>query len=388
MRILIVNYEFPPIGGGAATATLFLAKSLLALGHEVCVLTSAIGDLPYRTVEDGIDVVRLSTLRKRKDRASILEMGSFGVSGLLALPNVVHRFKPDCAIIMFTIPCGHIGLALKKIWNIPYVVSLRGGDVPGFNPSVDRYHCYLRPFRRLILGSACAVVANSSGLAELSRETDPFHVVVIPNGVGCDFFRPSERDISTTSGFNFLFVGRFTSEQKNLARLLEEFATLNGAYSGQFLFHVVGDGPDREKLMSLAVQLGLEAIVIWHGWIDREKLRDLYKSSDCLVNVSLVEGMSNVILEAMASGLPVIASAVRGNTETVIHGESGLLFDLDHSDNLQKMLRYVLEDRDAALALGLRAREIAQTRFSWDSAAERYMALFYSHSKMENTDAV
>ena len=376
MRILIVNYEFPPIGGGAATATLFLAKSLLAIGHEVCVLTSAIEELPYRTVEDGIEVVRLSTLRKRKDRASILEMSSFAIAAMLRLPAVVRRFRPDCAIVMFTIPCGHIGLALKKIWNIPYVVSLRGGDVPGFNPSVDWYHSFLRPFRHMILGNACAVVANSTGLAELAHETDPFHIVVIPNGVDCHFFSPSERDMSVTHRFNFLFVGRFTSEQKNLAHLLKELASLNQNHSGQFLFHVVGDGPERENLMRLAVQLELEAIVIWHGWIDREKLRDLYKTSDCLVNVSLVEGMSNVILEAMASGLAVIASAVRGNTETVIHGESGLLFNLDHSDNLQQMLRYVLEDRDAARALGLRAREIAQTRFSWDSAAESYMALF------------
>ena len=381
MRILIVNYEFPPIGGGAATATLFLAKSLLARGHEVCVLTSAIDDLPYQTVEDGIEVVRLSTLRKRKDRAGILEMGSFAIAGMLGLPSVVRRFRPDCAIAMFTIPCGHIGLALKKIWNIPYVVSLRGGDVPGFNPSVNWYHSCLRPFRHMILGNACAVVANSTGLAELAHETDPFHVTVIPNGVDCHFFRPSERDKSVTHRFNFLFVGRFTSEQKNLARLLEELATLNRTYSGQFLFHVVGDGPERESLMRLALQLGLEAIVTWHGWIDREKLRDIYKSSDCLVNVSLVEGMSNVILEAMASGLPVIASAVRGNTETVIHGESGLLFDLGHSDNLQQMLRYVLEDRDAARVLGLRAREIAQTRFSWDSTAESYMAFFNSPTR-------
>ncbi|MEI7869570.1 MAG: glycosyltransferase family 4 protein [Candidatus Methylumidiphilus sp.] len=381
MRVLMVNYEFPPIGGGAATATLFLAKSVLAQGHEVCVLTGAIGDLRGWTLEDGIEVIRVPSLRKLKDRASILDMSSFALAGMLGLPFVVRRFMPDCAIVMFTIPCGHIGLALKKIWNIPYVVSLRGGDVPRFSPSVDRYHRYLRPFRHMILGSACAVVANSAGLAELAHETDPFHVVVIPNGVDCHFFRPSERDMSATHRFNFLFVGRFTSEQKNLARLLEELATLNRTYSGQFLFHVVGDGPERESLMRLALQLGLEAIVIWHGWIDREKLRDIYKSSDCLVNVSLVEGMSNVILEAMASGLPVIASAVRGNTETVIHGESGLLFDLGHSDNLQQMLRYVLEDRDAARVLGLRAREIAQTRFSWDSTAESYMAFFNSPTR-------
>jgi len=381
MRILLVNYEFPPIGGGAATATFFLAKSLLAQGHQVCVMTSAIDDLPYRSVEEGIEVLRLPTLRKLKDRANILEMGSFSIMGLLRLPSIVGEFKPNCAIVMFSIPCGHIGLALNKFWNIPYVISLRGGDVPHFNPSVDRFHRCLRPLRHMILGRACAVVANSVGLAKLSYETDPFDIVVIPNGVDCHFFRPSKRDMPATRYFNFLFVGRFSSEQKNLARLLEELATLNQSYPGQFLFQIVGDGPEKESLMRLAVQLGLENIVVWHGWIDRKNLQELYQSSDCLINASLVEGMSNVVLEAMASGLPVIASAVRGNTETVNHGESGLLFDLDRPDDFQKMLRHVLEDRDAARALGIRAREIAQARFSWDSAAESYMALFDSPAK-------
>ena len=124
----MVNHEFPPIGGGAATANYFLAKSLLSQGHVVCVLTSAIDDLPFRTVEEGVEVVRLRTLRKLKDRAGILEMTSFSIMGLLGLPSVVGKFRPDCAIVMFTIPCGHIGLALNKIWNIPYVISLRGGD--------------------------------------------------------------------------------------------------------------------------------------------------------------------------------------------------------------------------------------------------------------------
>jgi len=387
MRVLMVNYEFPPIGGGAATATLFLAKSLLAQGHEVCVLTGAIGDLRGWTLEEGIEVVRVPTFRKLKDRATIWEMGCFGFSGLLALPNVVHRFSPDCAIVMFTIPCGHIGLALKKIWGVPYIISLRGGDVPGHVPHIDAYHKLLRPLRQAVLANARAVVANSKGLAELSRETSPVSVEVIRNGVDCCYFQPVPGAVNKRRPYTFLFVGRFSNE-KMLSLLLDELAALRRTGTTQFILYIVGDGPEGPNLKHQSLQLGLEDVVIWHGWIDRERLRKIYQESDCLVNPSLYEGMSNAVLEAMASGLPVIASAVRGNTDIVIHEESGLLFDLNQSDGLQQVLRKVVDDRDAARSLGLRAREIAQTRFSWNSAAERYMTLFDSHSKMENTNAV
>jgi glycosyltransferase involved in cell wall biosynthesis len=387
MQVLMVNYEFPPIGGGAATATLFLAKSLLAQGHGVCILTSAIDNLRGWFLEDGIEVARIPTLRKLKDRASIWEMSSFSVSGLLALPKVLHRFKPDCAIIMFTIPCGHIGLALKNIWGIPYIISLRGGDVPGHQPHIDTYHKLLKPLRLAVLANARAVVANSKGLAELSRITNPVSVEVIRNGVDCHYFQPDSIADDKQRPYTFLFVGRFSNE-KMLSYLLDQLAVLRQTSTTHFILHIVGDGPEGINLKRQSTQLGLENVVVWHGWIDRERLREIYRKSDCLVNPSLYEGMSNAVLEAMASGLPVIASAVRGNTDTVIHEESGILFDLNQPDGLQQALRKVMGDQNASRTLGLRAREIAQTRFSWDSAAEQYMALFDSNSKMVNTDAV
>ncbi len=380
MRVLVVNYEYPPIGGGGATATLFLAKSWRAQGHDVCVLTSGIGWRVQQSVEEGIEVIRVPTLRKLKDRSNIFEMCSFAISGLLGLPFVVRRFKPNCAIVMFTIPCGHIGLALKKIWGLPYVILLAGGDVPGFVPEIDSYHKFLRHLRRAILSNACAVVANSDGLAQLSRKVDTIEVKVIPTGVDCHYFQPASEIATDAEPFRFLFVGRF-SNQKMLSRLLEELAVLRRESIKSFVLHVVGDGPDGFKLKNQAIQLGINDIVIWHGWVDRERLRQIYQESHCLVNSSLCEGMSNAVLEAMASGLPVIASAVLGNTDTIVHGESGLLFDPNQPNDIQQMFRIVMNDRDAARRLGCRAREIVQARFSSDSAAKKYIALFDSQAK-------
>ncbi|MCA1481944.1 hypothetical protein I6F37_44210, partial [Bradyrhizobium sp. NBAIM08] len=98
------------------------------------------------------------------------------------------------------------------------VVSLRGGDVPGTERSLERVHRWLRPVRRMVLAKARAVVANSPGLAQLSMRADPIAVQVIANGVDLETFSPAG---SPRAGeFRFLFVGRL-NEQKNVGMLLE-----------------------------------------------------------------------------------------------------------------------------------------------------------------------
>lgn len=382
MRVLIVNYEFPPIGGGAATATLHLGHALIRLGHEVCVLTSAFGNLRGESMEDGLRIRRVPALRRLADRASIREMSAFAVSGLLALPAIVRSFRPDRAIVMFTIPCGHIGLLLQKLRRVPYVVSLRGGDVPGHVPHLDGFHRALAPIRRAVLANATAVVANSEGLAALAMRSDAVEVEVIPNGVDCTYFIPCELPAEPGSRFAFLFVGRF-SREKNVDRLIEQIAMLPSEERDRVVLKIVGDGPLREELVRRASDLGVENRVTWLGWVDRARLQEIYRSSHCLVNPSSFEGMPNSVLEAMASGLPVVASAVRGNSETVVDGETGILFDLDRPEDFQSALRRLASDRELAHAMGARGRALALSRFSWDHAAERYMNLFEHRADAE-----
>ena len=91
-------------------------------------------------------------------------------------------------------------------------------------------------------------------------------------------------------------------------------------------------------------KLGIEDCLVWHGWVEKGRLREIYRSADCLVNPSLYEGMPNVVLEAMACGLPVIASRVPGNDAVVRHGETGWLFDLDKPECLSGSAPLVIED--------------------------------------------
>lgn len=372
--MLLVNYEYPPIGAGAATATQAIAHNLVALGHSVTVLTGSFRGLPRRSDEDGVTVLRVRCLRRRADRCGVFEMFSFTVSALLSLPSVRATAQPEALIVFFSFPTGPVGAASRAWYGLPYLVSLRGGDVPGLTPEVNWIHRLLAPIRRHILKHATAVVANAEGLRKLSEVTDPTPIHVIPNGVDTEFFQPApakSADQPQSPQCRLLFVGRFQG-QKNLPYLLQECSRLPSA---SFELHLVGDGPLAAELRALAGRLGLGSVVIWHGWLPRAALRDVYQTVDCFINPSLYEGMPNVVLEAMACALPVIASNIPGNDALVVPGRTGQLFELHQPGALFNAIKNVMKDPMRSAQLGANGRSRAVAEFSWRRVAEDYLHL-------------
>jgi hypothetical protein len=99
---------------------------------------------------------------------------SFIAGGMMSMPKVVSRWRPDACIAFFSIPGGPVALLGNLFWRLPYVVSLRGGDVPGSENTLKWSHRLLTPLRRLILARSRAVVANSDGLKRLTESADPY----------------------------------------------------------------------------------------------------------------------------------------------------------------------------------------------------------------------
>jgi len=377
VNILLVNYEYPPIGAGGANACKYLAMNLQLLGNKVCVLTSAFAKNKGKSGENGVTIYRIPALRHQVMQSNTLEMSSFTISALILVGSIIKNEAIDHLIVFFSLPCGPIGLYAKLCWGIPYIISLRGGDVPGTEPSLATIHFLLAPLRRLILKNANSIVANSAGLKTISEKADPFKVDVIPNGIDTEFFSPApDRESRRSSVFKFLFAGRF-QEQKNLFFLLRAFSDSAKKTSKPIELHMVGDGPLAEKLKQKAKDLGINEIVIWHGWLDKEKLRDCYRACDCLVNPSLYEGMPNTVLEAMACGLPVIASNVAGNKDIIVNSENGILFNASDIIALADALPLVAADNSLCKRLGKVSRQNAVDFFSWNNAACQYQSLLH-----------
>ena len=371
MRLLFINYEYPPIGGGSATACQQIARTFAERGHHVAVLTSGIGSLHGTVVEDGVTIVRIRALRKSPHQSGIVEMASYL---LLASPHAVKLARVhhiDSTLAFFSVPGGIVARWLHLCAGIPYVVSLRGGDVPGTEPHLAFFYRVLQPLRRDILKHAQAVCAPSQGLKELSEKTDPVSVQVVPNGINTDLFRPDPERRSKVP--TLLSVGRLHA-QKNVGYLLNLVSAIKG--KTQIRAQIIGDGPERSNLEATAAALRITDCVQFSGWLSREAVREAYQSATFLVHASSYEGMSNVILEALASGLPVVASQIPGNTELIQDGANGFLFDpASNPAQLADRISPLFQDQTNWGRLSAAARATIENQFSWNRAADLYKKL-------------
>jgi glycosyltransferase involved in cell wall biosynthesis len=370
---LLVNYEYPPIGAGAANATYHTARALVQLGIHPVVITAAFGESQGVAEEDGVTVYRIPALRRHANKANLLEMATYMISLAMNLRRLYKRQKISRAIVYFSFPCGPIGLLLRFFYKTPYIVSLRGGDVPGTEPGLGIIYWILTPLRRLVFKKSEAVIANSVGLAELSMKADPYPVQVVPNGVDSEFWRPELK--SEDQGiFNILFVGRF-HPQKNLHFLVREFVIFHKKNPDARLL-LVGDGPERDSLKKLALESGVSNDITFAGWAARNELRARYQSANCLVNPSHYEGMPNVLLEAMACGAPVIASNVPGNNEVVQNGKTGLLFEANNSAEFQSSLTLIKDGGNKIREMVQSARARMTNEYDWKSVSRLYLDYF------------
>lgn len=374
MRILALNYEFPPLGGGAGNATAHICRELVRLGCDVAVLTSAYKDLPRNERVDGYTVHRVPVLRRRVDQCSPLEMATFVISAMAPTVKLARQFKPDILHVYFGVPTGPVGLLVKKMTGIPYLLSLRGGDVPGFlSHSLGKMHRLIGPLNHRVWDNASVIVANSQGLRELAQKSLSRGTVrMVPNGVDLETYAPAA--LPRSDGvFRILFVGRLV-EQKGARYILEVLPDVMAQTGAGVEVALVGSGPEEPALRQQARRMGLADQVHFRGWVTRKDMPEQYRSADIFVFPSFEEGMPNVVLEAMASGLPVVATDIYGNRELVVDGDNGVLVSPGDAEALCRALVRLAKDPDLRRLMGGRSRERAQA-FGWEETARAYLGL-------------
>lgn len=369
MNLLLINYEFPPVGGGAANATWELARALVQLGHRPIVLTARFRDRNSAATPAGVTLIEVSALRRRREACTPFEMATFAVSASLRVRRLLRRERIDGMIAFFSIPCGPIAWWGARGTGVPYVVSLRGGDVPGTEPGLHRIHRWLTPVRRRVLKTARAVIANSLALQQRAVVADALPVGVIPNGVDSTYFVPAASK-PPPQPFRWLFVGRLQA-QKNLGWLITRLAALTDL---SWELHIVGDGPLRGEWQQLAQSLGVASRLTWHGWLPREQILPHYQNAHALVQPSLYEGMANTVLEAMACGLAIVASDEPANRALVEGSGSGACLPLADPGAAEIVLRATMTE-DHWKRWGAQARTHAIEHFSWPQVAKAYASL-------------
>lgn len=377
MRVLFFNYEYPPLGGGAGNASKYILEQYAKTPDvEVDFVTSSIDEkYSIETIGNNVRIHRLP-IGKNVNNLHYQTKGD-----LIRYTRAAWKFslkltkenRFDLTHSFFSVPCGALSYGLKLRRKLPYIVSLRGADVPGYSERFKGLYGILCPIMKKIWKSADFVIANSQGLKELALRSKPEKVIgVIPNGVDVDQFHPAEKH-EKAEKFEILCVSRITPRKgiRYLIKALEKFI----AEHPYVHLTIIGEGNEKASLENLVRSLGMKHNVLFKGLIPHDKLPEEYHKADVFVLPSLNEGMSNTMLEALASGLPIIATQTGGSDELVRNGVNGLIVKMQDSDDLAQKLLMVIDQDQLRANMGRLSRELALT-LSWESVAKQYLQLY------------
>jgi glycosyltransferase involved in cell wall biosynthesis len=336
MRVLVLCYEYPPVGGGGGRVAAAVARGLAAKGCEVKVVTAGMGHLPRREVVDGVEVLRPRSFRRREDTCSVPEMAMYLATAFFPAVALCRRWRPDVVHAHFVVPTGALAWALRLATGVPYVLTAHLGDVPGGVPEqTDRLFRVLGPFIRPVWRGASAVTAVSGFVAGLARAVPGVAPRVVLNGIPMDG-RASRVEVGQP--VRIVMLGRL-SVQKNPLLALRALA---GIVDLDWRFEVIGEGPLGGEMRKLAV--GLEERVEFRGWLDAAEVSERLAASDILLMTSTSEGMPMAAIEALRHGLAIVGSRIGGLGDVIEDGVNGCFCDLEAGD-FGAALRALISDR-------------------------------------------
>lgn len=378
MKILFFNYEYPPLGGGAGYANSYILKELAKLENlEVDLITSAVDNqYSVEKISENITVHRVPIGEKQGNLhfQSQKDLIVYAFKALWLARKLTKKNNYDLTHSFFTVPCGAISLWLKLTKKIPYIISLRGSDVPGYSDRFKLIYFFLTPLIKVIWRKSASVVANSMGLKELAQKTDKNQkIAVIANGIDIVNFRP-EHSLQKDKPFIITLGGTRITERKGINYLIEALALLVSKYPNIFL-RLVGEGNEKENLMNLTKELKLDNVVEFVGLIPREKIAPYYQEAKLFVLPSLNEGMSNAMLEALATGLPILATDTGGTKELVEDGTNGMIIKMQDARDLAEKIERLINDEALRVRMGQESRRKAE-QMSWKNVAQEYYELY------------
>lgn len=318
-RVLFVVYELPPIGGGVATAASHLLKEFSKQKNiNIDVVTSSLNNKwEKEQFSKNIVIHKIPIGKKppeRYQRQTPWEMMRFTVHSLQKIHWLLKQEKYQIAHY-FGYPSALPGYIFRK--RVPYIVSLRGVDVPGYNQKFGLYYHLYKPLAKLTWRHAQAVIANSRWLADLAHKNLDREIRIIPNGVDTDKFKPvPEKD--KFKQFTVTAGGTVMGPKKGLEYLMEGFAIFHNKHPESRLL-LFGSGVLENKLRQMASDLGIKSSVEFAGRVSHDELARQLPRCHVMCLPSLAEGMSNAVLETMACGLPVILTEVGSNKDLVIN---------------------------------------------------------------------
>ncbi|WP_435005719.1 glycosyltransferase family 4 protein [Tundrisphaera lichenicola] len=360
---------FHPAESGAERQALAQGLELTRRGHRVHVVTRFIPGLPVDETVGGILVHRW--IRP-------IAIGPlFGLSFVASLIGALRRLRPEYDLIhthQALWEAISVGLARSLLGDVPTLIQPASSGYFGEASELLRTRGALILRRAALRNRAFAAISADIEREWLGLGVPPDQIIRTASGVDAHHFRPGpvapEVEDSLPARPRVVFTGRL-HPQKNLGLLLEAWPAV-ARQSGASLI-LVGQGPERESLARRMESLGLSNRVHFVGAVADPA--EYLRAADIFVLPSVAEGMSNSLLEAMATGLPCLASEIGGNIDLLGPGDAGLLLPPDPGIWAASIVR-VLNDHELARRLGASALHRVEEEFSLEAVVTRYEQIY------------
>jgi glycosyltransferase involved in cell wall biosynthesis len=380
-RVVVFSLYFPPLYSGAALQAILLIRALLARGVDVTVLTALPAPHPAGPADDaaraGARVVRFRSPRRILPRQIV-----FGIRAALWLLvrsdwDVLHLIGPTYAALL---PTCVARLRGRSVLTKTTLLAPTPGAVP--TPGLG----FLRSVRGWIYQLSGAVVALSEALEEEVRREGGGRPAVhrLPNGVDRAIFHPgspAEREATRRElgvpkdAFLIASCGEI-HRRKRPGVLVEAASRMQRRPAHIVLAGPSGNDPEYEAELREVIGKCPEGVTVARtGTIPVEQVAALLRASDVFVLTSASEGMPNSLLEAMATGLPCVASDIPGSRDVLSRG-GGLLVPLDDPAALAAALDQIVADPAVGARLAAEALAVVEAEYSIDRVAERYLAIY------------
>lgn len=377
MNILILNYEYPPLGGGAGIVSQHLANEFCSNGHQVTVITTWFPGEPEYFSENNLSVIRLKSKRKHTYESNPAEMFSWILYAKNYFKEKGNEFNFDICLANFTLPGGAVAAYLKRKWNIPYIILSHGHDIPWFSPKqMFFWHLLCYPvIKFLLLNSAHNILLTH----QLKQNADKFigknksmKNSVIPNGLLSFNFRKGFD--ANDKIVQILFVGRLV-EQKDPLTVVKSFKRLLEMGLPVHL-KIIGDGNLKNQIEDYITKHHIKNIEVL-GKISQSSVLDAYAKAHILLAPSREEAMSLSILEAVSCGLYVFATHVSGNKDVIIEEVNGNFVEFGNSEDIASKVnnfyynKFLKNYQYPELMM-----KFMMQNYSWESTCEKYIAVF------------
>ncbi|MFX0137825.1 MAG: glycosyltransferase family 4 protein [Candidatus Hodarchaeota archaeon] len=369
LHICMISPEFA--SGGIGNYVYNLSKKLIEKRHKVTVLTRGSIKKTNKKVIDGIPVYDVSMLPLYPFHICV--HGFFVNSVFKSLKsefNMVHLHSPILPIIKTDLPI------------LATVHTLYTNDTASFD--TNNFYSYAERLQSLFLSSLeLKNLKNSKKITTVSslliKELEDYkfnikNVSVLGNGVNEKIFYPT-KNLKYKNKY-ILYVGRI-GFRKGIFNLMECAKNVLKEHQN-VKFIMVGTGPLLNQLRKKVRNMNLQKKILLLGYIKKERLLQLYRGAYIHLIPSAYEGLPNVLLEAMSSGIPVVANNVGGISDVISSGVNGFLVSSKNPSEMIKVINKLLENVNLRNKIGKNARKTIEKYYTWDIMAEKFLENYYS----------